>query len=55
MCVVIYFWEVFIVGVIGGVFVILFCYILDRLRIDDLVGVSFVYGVCGVWVCDDWL
>lgn len=35
-------------GVVGGVLVVFSILFLDKLKIDDLVGVILVYGICGL-------
>lgn len=41
------FFEVILFGGLGGIFVVLSIVIFDKFKIDDLVGVIFVYGVVG--------
>ncbi|WP_108663828.1 ammonium transporter [Acuticoccus kandeliae] len=37
------------IGGIGGVFVVIFVPLLDKIRIDDVVGAIPVHLVCGIW------
>lgn len=38
-----------LIGAVGGVLVVFFIIILDKLRIDDPVGAVSVHGVVGIW------
>ncbi|MCF3933950.1 ammonium transporter [Acuticoccus sp. M5D2P5] len=38
-----------LIGGIGGVFVVVFVPLLDKIRIDDVVGAIPVHLVCGIW------
>jgi Amt family ammonium transporter len=38
-----------IIGAIGGVLVVVFVGVFDRLKVDDPVGAVSVHGVCGTW------
>ena len=41
--------EAIIIGLIGGIIMYLGVGLLDRLKIDDVVGAVPVHGFCGVW------
>jgi Amt family ammonium transporter len=41
--------EAALIGGIGGVLVVVFVPLLDRIRIDDVVGAIPVHLVCGIW------
>ncbi len=43
------FFSAVLIGGVGGALVVLFVPLLDRLRIDDVVGAIPVHLVCGVW------
>ncbi|MFO6424796.1 ammonium transporter [Motilimonas sp. KMU-193] len=36
-------------GVAGGLFVVLFTYLQNRMKLDDVLGVWPLHGVCGAW------
>ncbi|XP_013397764.1 putative ammonium transporter 3 [Lingula anatina] len=42
-------WEGLIIGMLGGGISVLLPKALDKMKIDDPVGVVSVHGVCGVW------
>lgn len=41
--------EAVIIGGIGGILVVIFVPLLDKLKIDDVVGAVSVHLVCGIW------
>ena len=36
-------------GIAGGLFVVLFTYLQNRMKLDDVLGVWPLHGVCGAW------
>ena len=36
-------------GLVAGLIVVVSCFLIDRVRVDDPVGAISVHGVCGVW------
>ena len=42
-------WQVLIIGGIGGAIVVLAVPLLDKLKIDDVVGAIPVHLLCGIW------
>lgn len=50
-CDVVINYLVLIIGVVVGGLVVGGIILFDKLKIDDFVGVWFVYGLCGIWGC----
>lgn len=48
-CVGVFYWGFVIIGGIVGILVVYFVVFFDKIKIDDFVGVIFVYLVNGVW------
>ncbi|CAD5111269.1 unnamed protein product [Dimorphilus gyrociliatus] len=48
-CAIVRPWESIVIGAIGALFVVSFCPLLDRLKIDDPVGAFAVHGIGGIW------
>lgn len=48
-CAIVRPWEAIIIGAIGAIFVVCFCPLLDRVKIDDPVGAFAVHGIGGFW------
>ena len=44
-------WFAFVIGLIGGLFYILACKLLDWLNIDDPIEAAQVHGANGIWGC----
>lgn len=42
-------WAAIIIGLIGGVLLILWGDVLEKIKVDDAVGASSVHLACGVW------
>ncbi|MGF1463161.1 MAG: ammonium transporter [Maricaulaceae bacterium] len=42
-------WQAMIIGGLGGILVVLVVPLLDRLRIDDVVGAIAAHLACGIW------
>jgi Amt family ammonium transporter len=42
-------WQAVLIGAVGGLLVVCFIVILDKLKIDDPVGAIAVHGVAGIW------
>jgi len=42
-------WQAILIGAVGGCLVVLIVPMLDRLKIDDVVGAIPVHLVCGIW------
>lgn len=42
-------WAAVLIGVTSGVIVVCGTYVLERLKIDDVVGAIPVHGMCGCW------
>jgi ammonium transporter, Amt family len=42
-------WAAIIVGTVGGIFLLLWGDLLEKVKIDDAVGASSVHLACGVW------
>jgi len=43
------FWQAMVIGAMGGVIVVLAVPLLDRLKIDDVVGAIPAHLLCGIW------
>lgn len=48
-------WEALLIGLLGALLCVLTMPLFDRLGVDDPVGASSVHGVCGIWVCFNFL
>jgi ammonium transporter, Amt family len=42
-------WAAIIIGTVGGIFLLLWTDMLEKVKIDDAVGASSVHLACGVW------
>ncbi|MDX1947561.1 MAG: ammonium transporter [Pirellulaceae bacterium] len=42
-------WAAVLIGATAGVIVVLGTYLLERIKIDDVVGAIPVHGMCGLW------
>jgi ammonium transporter, Amt family len=42
-------WAAIIIGTVGGIFLLLWTELLEKIKIDDAVGASSVHLACGVW------
>jgi ammonium transporter, Amt family len=42
-------WAAIIIGLVGGIFLLLWGDLLEKIKVDDAVGASSVHLACGVW------
>ncbi|MEP6984918.1 MAG: ammonium transporter, partial [Chloroflexota bacterium] len=42
-------WAAIIIGLVAGIFLLLWGDVLEKIKIDDAVGASSVHMICGIW------